>query len=450
MPLSVGVKGRPVVRRTRGRPKRAIENRTIEEVPSVADMSAIIPDEAALEAPPRTAKTTPKKRKVTKAKSIRIMEEMLKSVRESERQCRIMSTAVNEKLANLSVADTSRFSNGRRGLNTSRASRTTSTPNPASTIKSFNGSQFDDMWEDMPSLAHTSNRQQHTTKHRRQTGRAGHNNSRGRITTPRFPAIGHDGDAPNTSRRQSQVPDVTVTDTAAKTTLAAEEAVRIIAAAAQNKSAISQRKKGIPADYVFPYDLVERGDAGKKLKKGEATLEEYYLGLKRLEEHPSFPLSALKALSQHQTAIIQDSCKLPWAVIRRYSEDIFTRIGDGRIVNGWENTLAMEVIRLETIAISHYQTSEVGTQQSKPYSRDPKNVFDKNVVGTPCVIWNREPEKCEKASKGEAHGSGQQKFAHICGYCANVRHLVANHPEVKCYSKKARTKQTDKSAAQDF
>ena len=48
----------------------------------------------------------------------------------------------------------------------------------------------------------------------------------------------------------------------------AEEAVRIIAAAVKGKA--YGRKQGIPCKYLFPYDLVERGDEGKAIKKGEA------------------------------------------------------------------------------------------------------------------------------------------------------------------------------------
>ena len=49
----------------------------------------------------------------------------------------------------------------------------------------------------------------------------------------------------------------------------AEEAVRILAEAASGKA--YRRKRSIPHKYLFPYDLVERGDEGKALKKGEAT-----------------------------------------------------------------------------------------------------------------------------------------------------------------------------------
>ena len=59
----------------------------------------------------------------------------------------------------------------------------------------------------------------------------------------------------------------------------------MIMAAANGKA--YGRKQGIPRKYLFPYDLVERGDEGKVIKKGEATQEEYVLGLKRMEAQAS-------------------------------------------------------------------------------------------------------------------------------------------------------------------
>ena len=90
----------------------------------------------------------------------------------------------------------------------------------------------------------------------------------------------------------------------------------------------SQRKPGIPRKYLFPYDLVERGDKGKVLKKWEATQEEYVLGLKRMEAQQRFSAQALPARSRHQETVAQDNCSIPWEIVRRYSEETFTWIAD--------------------------------------------------------------------------------------------------------------------------
>ena len=74
--------------------------------------------------------------------------------------------------------------------------------------------------------------------------------------------------------------------------------MRIIAEAASGKAYRS--KCEIPRKYLFPYDLVEKGDEGKALKKEKATREEYVLGLKRMEAQRRFSAHALPALSRHQ------------------------------------------------------------------------------------------------------------------------------------------------------
>ena len=227
-------------------------------------------------------------------------------------------------------------------------------------------------------------------------------------------------------------------DNSNHTSEAAEEAVRLIVAAAQDKKL--PRKKGIPSSYVFPYELVERGYEGKHIKKGDASREEYTLGLRRLESNPDFPRYALAALSRHQDIIAQDNCTIPWPVVRRYSEDIFTRIADGRIPLGWSDTTALDNVRIEHIAMAQHLPTPAPQPKSSAYKHtaEPRNPYDKATNGIPCAVWNRDTEKCEKADRGETHTVGHVKYAHICGFCANVRHIVAGHPESSCYSNKAR------------
>ena len=223
----------------------------------------------------------------------------------------------------------------------------------------------------------------------------------------------------------------------------------MIAAAAQGKNILGTRKKGISPNYIFPHELVERGDGARPVKRGEATREEYTLALKLMETHPLFPERDLKALSAHQALLAHDNCKAPWHIVRRYSEEIFSRIADGRLPYGWHDKAALAAVRIDAIAMANLQPDDPPpTTSSKPISRfhqDPKNPYDKADMGIPCVVWNRDPEACSKVGKGESHGTHPQKYIHICGFCAYVRRIVANHPESKCISKKSRGKQADLS-----
>ena len=69
--------------------------------------------------------------------------------------------------------------------------------------------------------------------------------------------------------------------------------------------------------------------AGGPVKKCDATKDEYMLGLRRLETQRGFPSHAVNALLRYQEMVAQDNCKLAWATIHCYSEEIFTRVADG-------------------------------------------------------------------------------------------------------------------------
>ena len=69
--------------------------------------------------------------------------------------------------------------------------------------------------------------------------------------------------------------------------------------AAASNGKVYGRKQGIS----HKYDLVEPGDEEKAIKKGEATREEYVLGLKCMEAQRCFPTHALPALLVHQETV---------------------------------------------------------------------------------------------------------------------------------------------------
>ena len=49
------------------------------------------------------------------------------------------------------------------------------------------------------------------------------------------------------------------------------------------------------------------------------------------------PSHTVNALLHHQETMAQDNCTLAWATVRRYSEEIFTRVADSRFPRGWRD-----------------------------------------------------------------------------------------------------------------
>ena len=82
--------------------------------------------------------------------------------------------------------------------------------------------------------------------------------------------------------------------------------------------------------------------------------------------------------------------------------------------------------------------AEAGHRQRK--APDGTGAYYHATNGAPCPTWNRDPNSCTKARRDDAQSTGAQRMAHLCGYCANVRRIVAAHSEPVCYSKKSRDK----------
>ena len=202
----------------------------------------------------------------------------------------------------------------------------------------------------------------------------------------------------------------------------AVEAVRLIVAAADGKG--NQRKKGISVKYLFPFDLVERCDEGKAIKKGDASREEYTLGLKRLETQPGFSSSAINALLRHQEMVAQDNCSLAWATVRRYSEEIFTQVADGRLPRGWWDEEAINAVRVEMIAMAcNAPPPAIPAPAAAPadqrWQRAPdRGAFDCAACGAPCPAWNRDAEACTKARRMAAALKNKPTSAVIARTCS--------------------------------
>ena len=170
-----------------------------------------------------------------------------------------------------------------------------------------------------------------------------------------------------------------------------------------------------------------------------------------MEAHHRFSAHALPALSRHQETVAQDNCSLLWETVRRYSEETFTRIADGRLPQGGHDQAAIDILRIEIIAAAgkapfHCHTHGTGSAHAAVskaadwprHQADTKNVYDRASMGAPCGPWNRNWAACDKAWKGESHGAPPNRFTQVCGYCSNVRRITTTHPEAEFYSKKSR------------
>lgn len=200
-----------------------------------------------------------------------------------------------------------------------------------------------------------------------------------------------------------------------------------------------RHKKGVHPDYVYPHELIERGSDKKPIKRGEASYEEYAVALRFMENQSAFHPDDLPALRAHSLQVAEDARELPWFIVREWSEEIFDRIADGRLPQGWRDPVALSNARFAQIQISSIQRrprqdpapGRGTTAPSAPvYDKDDKN------SGKPCGPWNRAESSCEKTTRGRYHMEEGLKLVHICAYCAYKLGRTLAHSELVCANKR--------------
>lgn len=201
-----------------------------------------------------------------------------------------------------------------------------------------------------------------------------------------------------------------------------------------------RQKRGVDPDYIYPYELIERGLEKKSIKRGEATYFEYVVALRYMENQSAFRTSDIPALREHSMQVMEDAKVLPWPIVRQWSEEVFDRIADGRIPKGWKDPVILTNTRLSIIQIAaiHNQKNQSdqsygrgsGSFQTVAYDKEDKS------SGKPCGPWNRAESQCTKATKGRYHVEDGLKLVHMCAYCAYKLGRVLPHSEAICSNKK--------------
>lgn len=209
-----------------------------------------------------------------------------------------------------------------------------------------------------------------------------------------------------------------------------------------------RHKRGVNPDYVFPHELIERGEEKRPIKRGEATYQEYAVALRHLERQESFHRDDIAALREHSDQVAEDARDLPWTIVRNWSEEIFNRIADGRLPLGWTDPAALLNARTAQIQIATIKLAtsrqESGYGRSNTGSQAPAFDRDDKSMGKPCGPWNRNEANCDKAAKGKAHMEDDLKLVHMCAYCAYKLGKMLGHSEAACGNKRRNNdKKTD-------
>lgn len=207
-----------------------------------------------------------------------------------------------------------------------------------------------------------------------------------------------------------------------------------------------KHKRGVHPDYIYPFELIERGTEKKGIKRGEATYEEYAVALRFMENQPAFHPDDLPALREHSLQVAEDAKVLPWSFVREWSEEVFDKIADGRLPSGWRDPMALANARFGQLQIASIQRKQrqdpghgrgSGASQAPAFDREDRN------MGKPCGPWNRNESACDKANRGKYHTEDGLRYSHICAYCAYKLGRVLPHSEVNCANKKRNSAKPD-------
>lgn len=125
--------------------------------------------------------------------------------------------------------------------------------------------------------------------------------------------------------------------------------------------------KGNSQPYDFPYKYILRGPEKIKATINSVTLPEHLWGIFRIIHDPKSNPDIKPCLMVHIEQIVEDAREFEWeAGVRGWSEEVFSRISEGRLVNGWHSY--DEIQRMRMIIA---QSKPITTRpQAQSYTRE--------------------------------------------------------------------------------
>lgn len=202
-------------------------------------------------------------------------------------------------------------------------------------------------------------------------------------------------------------------------------------------STVHNLGKGNAQPYDFPYKYILRGPEKIKATINSVTLPEHLWGIFRIMHDSKTDPDVKPCLMIHIEQIVEDAREFDWELgVRRWSEEVFSRISEGRLVNGWH---AYDEIQRMRMVIAQSKPF-VPKQQNQSYYKDtfakrqhfqPQNQQDIHKGGPPCPEYNSSTG-CTLNSGHIKHG---KRMVHVCSFCLQNTSTANNHPEAHCRNK---------------
>lgn len=193
--------------------------------------------------------------------------------------------------------------------------------------------------------------------------------------------------------------------------------------------------------YNFPYKYILRGPEKIKAVINSVTHPEHLWGIFRIIHDPKTNSDVKPCLMVHVEQIVEDAREYDWDTgVRRWSEEVFSRISEGRLPNGWHSSDEIQRMRM-ILAQSKPLPAPL---PARPYPqnqqrdgfnrRQPSQTQQQQEIlrgGPPCPEYN----SATGCTLKSGHIKDGKRLIHVCAFCLLNTSATNTHPEAHCRNK---------------
>lgn len=187
-----------------------------------------------------------------------------------------------------------------------------------------------------------------------------------------------------------------------------------------------------------------RGPEKKKLSFNTLTLPEHILGIFRMLDDERIDPTTKPDILNHMREVAEDACDFEWqGHVRRWSEEVFDLIAEGRIPGGWSGqskiqNLRTGMSRVDSARIGHAREvnhTREGNGGKKHSAYPPPNLGSHQTEffkgGPPCSLFN----SSQGFPQPSGHMANGKRQIHVCSYCLVNTAAAHPHSESICRTK---------------
>lgn len=195
-----------------------------------------------------------------------------------------------------------------------------------------------------------------------------------------------------------------------------------------------QLARGNQRPGLFPHKYISRGPEQRRASLNSLSLPEYNWATLRMVKDHRVPEEIKPYIISHLEEVNEDACEYDWpSAVRRWSEEVYTQVAEGRLPAGWASTDRIQFLRLTTSRVS---TARLGAKDQPSKHRQFTAPAPSNQElfrgGAPCRDFNS-PQGCGLQS-GHITANGV-KLIHVCAFCLINLAAVNLHSEAVCRNK---------------